>query len=194
MEAEEQLVKMKPEEIGILESYKQSGANRGCSSPLIVILAVIFISLRLFPARSYWDSSIFVTIYVAALIVAALFVALVIWAEWGNKKSQIKLVEQDLKEGYKKIIARRVEKQKISGGEEKQHTYGHGYVSAGITMSYNLLIDGTVYSAHEDLYMKIKEGDTIYFHVAPHSGSVLYYTIEADDKYYLPSALKRIKR
>jgi hypothetical protein len=197
METNEQLVKMKPEEIGILETYKQGGASLGCSSMLGVAFAVIFISLRLFLPRTYWNSSIFVTIYMAALVVASLFVAFVIWAELGSRKSQINLVEQDLKEGYKKIIVRHVEKQNITGYEETRMTYGHSAIpskTGNVIMSYNMLVDGMLFSADEELYMKLRVGDPIYFHVAPHSGSTLYYTIEADNRYYLPASLKRLKK
>jgi hypothetical protein len=62
-----------------------------------------------------------------------------------------------------------------------------------VEMSYNLIIDGTLFSADEELYMKLKPGDKIYFHVGPKSNSILYYTIDSDERYYVPSSLERIK-
>lgn len=197
MEANEQLVELKPEEIGILKTYQRTGGGFGCSIFLAVSLAVIFFFLRMALPGSYWNSALFDVVAIIVAVVAVLFVAFVFYTQWSGNKEANELVEKDIKGGLKKIITRRVDSQNITGHEDRG-AYIHGAGGSlirktpGVEMSYNLIIDGTTYSADEGLYMKLKPGDKIHFHVGPNSNSVLYYTIDSDDKFYVPPALRRV--
>jgi hypothetical protein len=197
MEAKEELIELKPEELDILKTYRRAGGGYGCSIFLAVVVALIFFFLRRVLPTSYWDSALFDVGAIAVAGVAVLFVAFVFSSQWSSNKSANELIERDINGGFKKIITRRVDSQQITGHEDRStNIYGVGASllrkTPGVEMSYNLVIDGEAYSADEGLYMKLKPGDKIHFHVGPNSNSILYYTIDSDQRYYVPSALKRI--
>jgi hypothetical protein len=197
MEAKEELIELKNEELDILKTYRRTGGGYGCSIFLAVVLAVIFFFLRRVLPVSYWNSALFDVGAIAVAVVAVLFVAFVFSSQWSSNKRANELIERDINGGFKKIITRQVDSQRITGHEDRG-AYIHGAGGSllrktpGVEMSYNLVIDGTAYSADEGLYMKLKPGDKIHFHVGPNSNSILYYTIDSDERYYVPSALKRI--
>ena len=86
MEAKEELVELKPEEIGILKTYQRAGGGYGCSIFLAVALAVIFFFLRRILPNSYWNSTLFIVGAIVVAAVAVLFVAFVFYSQWSSNK------------------------------------------------------------------------------------------------------------
>jgi len=184
MEEREQVLKMSAEEINILKALRQGRKSLGCTLTIAAVFAIpLYLGRYLHPL--YWYP---------ALIIAVLIVAFTYYVEQGSRRKRAQLVDKDLAEGNKKVIARQVGKQSISGQEEVRYGGDDGSTptpTGHVIMSYDMLIDGEAYSASEELYMKVREGDTIYFHVAPYSGLVLYSTIDGNTAHYPPPALKK---
>jgi hypothetical protein len=177
-----------------------SGGGAGCfviaAMTIIIVAHLVYRTLML---RSHGIGFSFFgpTMIEWVVVLLFLFVGLYTFTKRGRDKRLTRNIDTDLKGGYKKVIARRVESQQIEGHEPEYYT-ASGRVGSRrtghIIMSYLMKIDGEDYSASEELYMKVRPGDTINSHVAPNSGLTLYHTIGPDDTRFPASALRLGKR
>ncbi|HYG79811.1 MAG TPA: hypothetical protein VD861_05455 [Pyrinomonadaceae bacterium] len=124
--------------------------------------------------------------FLVALVIVAVPVILIIRLNVRGKRRLNQLIEQDLKGGHKKVIARRIEKQDVSSARGPQL---QGPLSTGgeVIIRYLMVIDGVFYSSHQHLFESTKEGDLIYFHVAPNTAIMLGFTTEGDERPYPPA-------
>jgi hypothetical protein len=198
METGEQLVRLDQEETALLQRMSPSGSRAGyfliAAATVALVAHIVYRALML---RSHGGGFGFFgpTMIEWVVLLLLLLVGLYALTRGGRDKRLAKNIELDLKEGYKKVVARRVESQRIEGHEPVYFTTSGRVASrrsGHLVMSYLLKIDGDDYSASEELYMKVRPGDTIDFHVAPNSGVVLYYKVASDDKYFPPAALARV--
>lgn len=190
METQEQLIKMTPEELKVLGLYKGSGTDTGCAKFFSISLLAIGFLLRFLLPSWYWESTIFLVIISIVGGIAGLFLIYLLYEDWDTKNWKNKRIEQELKEGYKKIVPKQIQKLQINDIHQKFDTRSRYQKSLDVNISYDVTIEDKVYAANSDFYYKLKVGDTIYFHVAPHSNSVLHYMRDNDETKYFPTILQ----